>query len=134
MRGNTAAYLLYQLTRIRSVGRKVSGKVSLDEMTKTAKDLNFKFEHAKELKLAKTILKFHEVLHQAQRDLLIHPICEWMYNLSNVFSQFYNECYILEVKDGVETVQIGRLILAEATARVMEAAFKILGIRTLHKM
>merc|ERR1712080_342244 len=98
MRGNTAAYLLYQLTRIRSVGRKVSGKIEPDEITKTAKSSNFSFDHPRELKLAKTIVKFHEVLHQAQRDLLIHPICEWMYNLSNVFSQFYNECYILEVK------------------------------------
>ena len=49
--------------------------------------------------------------------------------------QFYNECYIIEKKDdSSETIQVGRLILAEATAKVMEAAFKILGIKTLHKM
>lgn len=134
MRGNTAAYLIYQLTRIRSVGRKVAGRVSTEEVHKTAKEAKFTFDHPRELKLAKTIVKLHEVLHQAQRDLLIHPLCEWMYTLSNVFSQFYNECYIIEAKDGVEQIHVSRLILAEATARVMEAAFKILGIRTLHKM
>jgi arginyl-tRNA synthetase len=134
MRGNTAAYLLYQLTRIRSVVRKVDGKVSVEEMKKVAGDESFFINHPRELKLAKTILKFHEVLHQAQRDLLIHPICEWMYLLSNVFSQFYNECYIIENLEGVEKIHVGRLILAEATAKVMEAAFKILGIQTLHKM
>ena len=48
--------------------------------------------------------------------------------------QFYNECYIIEKNGDVETIQVGRLILAEATAKVMEAAFKILGIKTLHKM
>ena len=57
-----------------------------------------------------------------------------MYDLSNAFSQFYDKCYIIEKKDGKEEIKVGRLILASATASVMEAAFKILGIRTLHKM
>ena len=57
-----------------------------------------------------------------------------MYELSKCFSEFYNECYIIETKDGKEEIQHSRLILAESTARVMESAFKILGIKTLEKM
>ena len=57
-----------------------------------------------------------------------------MYELSKTFSEFYNECYVIETVDGKEVINYGRLILAESTARVMEAAFKILGIQTLEKM
>jgi len=134
IRGNTAAYLLYQLTRIRSVNRKVEGKITDEEISKIAASGKFDLADPREFKLAKTILRFHEILSQAQRDLLLHPICEWMYELSNAFSQFYDKCYIIEKKDGKEEIKVGRLILATATASVMEAAFKILGIRTLHKM
>jgi len=134
MKGNTAAYLLYQLTRIRSVVRKVGDKVTDAQLHEVADKLTFDLSHARERKLAKTILKYHEILYQAQRDLLIHRICEWMYELSKTFSEFYNECYVIETVDGKEVINYGRLILAESTARVMEAAFKILGIQTLEKM
>lgn len=134
MKGNTAAYLLYQLTRIRSVVRKVGDKVTSEQLSEVAAKLSFDFNHPRERKLAKTILKYHEILYQASRDLLIHRICEWMYELSKTFSEFYNECYVIETKDGKEVINYGRLILAESTARVMEAAFKILGIQTLEKM
>ena len=66
MKGNTAAYLLYQLTRIRSVVRKVNsgGAVSSEEVEDVAKSHKFKLDHPKERKLAKTILKYHEILYQ----------------------------------------------------------------------
>jgi len=134
MKGNTAAYLLYQLTRIRSVVRKVGDKVSAADLGKVAESLNYQFDHAAERKLAKTILKYHEILYQASRDLLIHRVCEWMYELSKCFSEFYDKCYVIEKKDDKEVIHYGRLLLAESTARVMEAAFKILGISTLEKM
>merc|ERR1712142_324013 len=130
MKGNTAAYLLYQLTRIRSVVRKVGDRVTSDDLQKVADTLDYKFDHPNERKLAKTILKYHEILYQASRDLLIHLICEWMYELSKCFSEFYDKCYVI---DG-DVIHYGRLLLAESTARVMEAAFKILGISTLEKM
>jgi len=139
MKGNTAAYLLYQLTRIRSVVRKVGDRVTSDDLQKVADALNYKFDHPNERKLAKAILKYHEILYQASRDLLIHRICEWMYELSKCFSEFYDKCYVIEkMEDGAngqkEVIHYGRLLLAESTARVMEAAFKILGISTLEKM
>ena len=66
MKGNTAAYLLYQLTRIRSVVRKVGDAVTGEQMTGIAQNLEFSLTHAKERKLAKTILKYHEILYQVQ--------------------------------------------------------------------
>ena len=64
MKGNTAAYLLYQLTRIRSVVRKVGDRVTPDDLTKVADALDYKFDHPNERKLAKAILKYHEILYQ----------------------------------------------------------------------
>ena len=64
MKGNTAAYLLYQLTRIRSVVRKVGDKVTSEQLSEVAAKLSFDFNHPRERKLAKTILKYHEILYQ----------------------------------------------------------------------
>ena len=64
MKGNTAAYLLYQLTRIRSVVRKVGDKVTDAQLHEVADKLTFDLSHARERKLAKTILKYHEILYQ----------------------------------------------------------------------
>ena len=64
MKGNTAAYLLYQLTRIRSVVRKVGDRVTSDDLQKVADALDYKFDHPNERKLAKAILKYHEILYQ----------------------------------------------------------------------
>ena len=66
MKGNTAAYLLYQLTRIRSVVRKVGDRVTSDDLQKVADALNYKFDHPNERKLAKAILKYHEILYQVR--------------------------------------------------------------------
>ena len=70
MKGNTAAYLLYQLTRIRSVVRKVGDRVTSDDLQKVADALNYKFDHPNERKLAKAILKYHEILYQVRKNLL----------------------------------------------------------------
>ena len=64
MKGNTAAYLLYQLTRIRSVVRKVGDKVTDAQLHEVADKLTFDLSHPRERKLAKTILKYHEILYQ----------------------------------------------------------------------
>ncbi len=29
-------------------------------------------------------------------DLLVHPLCDYMYELATVFSEFYDVCYAIE--------------------------------------
>jgi arginyl-tRNA synthetase len=134
-RGNTAAYLLYALTRIRSIAR--LAKVSEDQLAEAAKTMTFKLEHPKEWKLAKVLLRFPEIILRMMEDLLIHTLCDYLYEISTTFTEFYDSCYCVE-KDRqtgeVVKINMDRLLLCEATASVMEQGFQILGITPLSKM
>jgi len=134
-KGNTAVYLLYMLTRIRSIAR--TAKVSEADLAEAVKNADVKLDHPREWKLAKLLLRLPEVISGMVEELKIHPLCEYMYELAGVFSEFYDVCYTVE-KDRttgeIIKVNMSRLLLIEATAKVMEAGFKILSIRTVHRM
>lgn len=133
-RGNTAAYLLYALTRIRSIIR--TAGVKPEEIEAEAKKGAIALEHEKEWKLARTILKLPDVLVQITQDLYLHPLCEFLYEVSTVFTEFYDNCYCVEKDQSGNIVKINmnRILLCEATAQIMEKCFSILGITTVGKM
>merc|ERR1712080_115494 len=93
-------------------------------------------DHEKELKLAKLLLRFSEVIVRTADDLFLHTLCEFMYEVATAFSEFYN-CYCVEKdKSTGEIVKInmGRIILCEVTAKVLAQCFNILGITPVQKM
>ncbi|KAL1460176.1 hypothetical protein WDU94_012112 [Cyamophila willieti] len=133
-RGNTAAYLLYAYTRIASIVR--AAGVNIDDLVKSAHTTPVSLEHPKEFALAKTLLRLNDVLTLVTRDLCLHHLCEYLYDVSTAFSEFYDNCYCIEKDEAgkIKKVHTGRLLLAEATARVMKKCFDILNINTVHKM
>lgn len=133
-RGNTAAYLLYALTRIRSIAR--TACVSRKDIVAEAQKYPVELEHEKEWKLARTLLKLPDVLTKITEDLYLHSLCEYLFEVSAVFTEFYDNCYCVEKNSEGKIVKINfnRLILCEATAAVMEKCFAILGIETVEKM
>lgn len=133
-RGNSAAYLLYSFVRIRSIARNVNvDEATIKEAAKTTKII---LEHPKELKLAKIIARFQEMIINVIEDISLHTLCDYIYELSVVFSEFYDNCYIIEKdKSGeIKKVNMSRLLLCEATASIMTTGFKILGLKPLEKM
>lgn len=134
-RGNTAAYLLYALTRIRSIARVAN--VSDEQLRRGAREVALNLEHPKEWKLAKVVLRFPEIILRMLDDLLMHALCEYLYELSTTFTEFYDACYCVE-KDretgAVVKVNMDRLLLCEATASVMDEGLRILGISSLSRM
>ncbi|KAI5739853.1 arginine--tRNA ligase, cytoplasmic-like isoform X1 [Diaphorina citri] len=133
-RGNTAVYLLYAYTRIASIAR--TAGINSEDLRVAAQSTPVSLEHEKEFALAKTLLRMNDVLMLVTRDLCLHHLCEYLYDISTAFSEFYDNCYCIE-KDAegkIKTVHTGRLLLAEATAKVMKKCFDILNIRTVHKM
>uniref|UniRef100_T1IQB8 Probable arginine--tRNA ligase, cytoplasmic n=1 Tax=Strigamia maritima TaxID=126957 RepID=T1IQB8_STRMM len=93
-KGNTAAYLLYAYTRICSIAR--TAQVSSEELRKAAEKGPPIFDHPKEWKLAKLLLHFSDVILQCLDDLLIHSICDYLYEISTTFTEFYDKCYCIE--------------------------------------
>ncbi|XP_075980334.1 arginine--tRNA ligase, cytoplasmic-like [Anticarsia gemmatalis] len=133
-KGNTAVYLLYALTRIRSIAR--TAQVSQEQLKAEFAKTGFQFEHEAEWKLGKVLLRFPEIILKVANDLFLHTLCEYLYEISSVFTEFYDKCYCVEKdKDGnVIKVNYSRLMLCEVTATFMEKCFDILGIRTVAKM
>merc|ERR1712110_364416 len=132
-RGNTAAYMLYAYTRIRSIAR--TANVTEEQLVKAKKD-GLVLEHEKELKLGKLLLRFGEVLQRMTEDLLLHSLCEFMYEVANTFTEFYEKCYCVEKDKAGNIVKINwsRILLCEATASVLATCFSILGLKPVQKM
>merc|ERR1719383_573429 len=134
-RGNTAAYLLYALTRIRSISRLAN--ISDEQLQRGAREVSFSLEHPKEWKLAKVVLRFPEIILKMLDDLLMHTLCDYLYELSTAFTEFYDVCYCVEkdrTSGEIVKVNMDRLLLCEATASVMDKGFQILGISSLSRM
>ncbi|CAL8110860.1 unnamed protein product [Orchesella dallaii] len=133
-KGNTAVYLLYAYTRIKSIARKAG--VSLEQLQEYGNKSKITLAHPKELKLMKTILKFPETIEKCAAELVLHPMCELLYDIAVYFSEFYDSCYCIEKdsKTGETKIHMDRLLLCEATANVLKQGFDILAIRPLHRM
>ncbi|OXB77433.1 UNVERIFIED_CONTAM: hypothetical protein H355_012140 [Colinus virginianus] len=134
-RGNTAAYLLYAFTRIRAIARLAS--IDEDMLQKAAREEVLILDHEKEWKLGKCILRFPEILQKILDDLLLHTLCDYLYELATTFTEFYDNCYCVE-KDRqsgqIVKVNMWRLLLCEATAMIMAKGFDILGIKPVQRM
>ena len=132
-KGNTAVYILCAYIRIRSIPR--TAKVT-DEQMEEAKENGLQLEHEKKLKLAKLLLMLSEVMSRMVDDLFFHPLWEFMYEVANTFTEFYENCYCVYMDKSGTIVKINwpRILLCEATANVLATCFSILGLKPVQKM
>lgn len=133
-KGNTAVYLLYAYTRIRAIAR--NSNLTPEKIIELSKTNSISLEHEKEWKLGKALMRFPEVLTKITKDLYLHPLCEYLYEIATTFTEFYDSCYCIERNSSGEIVKInnGRILLVEATALVMKKCFDILGLKPVSKM
>jgi len=137
-KGNTAVYLLYSLARIRSIIRKTGIDKPVQEIA--ASLTSFNLSHSRELRLAKHILKFPQIIFQVAKTLYPHVLCSYLFELSVTFSEFYEQCYCIQkslkkLSGEVETkVNLNRVVLCEATAKILTKGLNLLGIKVLDKM
>jgi arginyl-tRNA synthetase len=78
----------------RSIARLAN--VSHEELKKKAAASPVDLQHVAEWKLAKCVLRFLDVLVRILDDLYMHSLCEYLYELSSVFTEFYENCYCVE--------------------------------------
>lgn len=119
----------------RSIAR--LAQVSAEQLQESAQNSPPDLAHEKELKLAKCIVRFPEVVIRILDDLYPHTLCDYIYELCTTFTEFYNGCYCVE-KDPqtgtIVSVNMSRLVLCEATAKIMEKGLFILGLELVEKM
>lgn len=124
--GNTAPYLLYAVTRIHSIFRKLDfDPANLDTTTATAP------ETPAEQALARKLVGLSAVLNMTTEQLRPHFLCTYLYELAGAFSSFYSADKVL-VED--EAVRARRLLLCARTLLVLETGLHLLGLRTLQRM
>lgn len=88
--------------------RSITRLAKIDEATlkKAAETTEILLDHDKEWKLGKCIQRFPEILQKILDDLLLHTLCDYVYELATTFTEFYDSCYCVE-KDR-QTGELGR--------------------------
>lgn len=126
LKGNTAPYLLYAYVRVQGVSRK--GEI---DFTQLDQDTVIVLTEDAELALAKHVLQLEEILKEVEKSLLPNRICLYLFELSQKFNQFYEQCNVLNAAEPQKT---SRLILADLTARTIKLGLSLLGIEVLERM
>ncbi|HHF0438118.1 TPA: arginine--tRNA ligase [Haemophilus influenzae] len=124
--GNTAPYMQYAYTRIRSI----FNKTDINSTALLAAPLTIKDD--KERTLAIKLLQFEEAVQTVGKEGTPHVLCAYLYELAGIFSSFYEHCPILNAED--EAVKLSRLKLALLTEKTLKQGLTLLGIKTVEKM
>ncbi|MCK5893850.1 MAG: arginine--tRNA ligase [Endozoicomonadaceae bacterium] len=124
--GNTAPYMMYAYTRIRSIFR----KANVNESDLTGSII---ITETEERALAIKVMQFSETINTVAREGMPHFMCIYLYNLAGAFMKFYEVCPVN--KAGVaDNVRNSRLQLCVLIARILKQGLGLLGINTVEQM
>ncbi|MEN9228715.1 MAG: arginine--tRNA ligase [Gloeomargarita sp. GXS_bins_116] len=124
LQGNTAPYLLYAYVRVQGIARK--GGVDFTHFVP-----EWALTEAVEWTLAKHLLAFPDVIAQLAVDLFPHRLCQYLFELSQKFNQFYDQCPVLAAPEPERSSRLG---LAYLTAKILRLGLSLLGIRVVERM
>ncbi|MFG6098426.1 arginine--tRNA ligase [Leptothoe sp. ISB3NOV94-8A] len=125
LQGNTAPYMLYAYVRVQGISRK--GNIDFTQLG----DAPILLEDDSELTLAKHLLELDTTVMEVARDLYPNRLCQYLFELSQKFNQFYDRCSVLQAEEPQRT---SRLMLCDLTARTLKLGLSLLGIPVLERM
>jgi arginyl-tRNA synthetase len=126
LNGNTAPYLQYAYVRIRSIFRKAQMAGDWQSTITT-----IQLSAPEELAIARHLLNFGLVLNAVAEESRPNFLCNYLYDLSGLFSGFWENCPVLKA-EGVQRQT--RLALCELAGRVLREGLDVLGIEVLEQM
>lgn len=126
LQGNTAPYMLYAYVRVQGISRK--GAIDFEQLGADAK---IRLREETELVLAKHLLQLDEIIAEVGQDLFPNRLCQYLFELSQKFNQFYDRCPVLQAEEPDRT---SRLALCDLTARTLKLGLSLLGIPVLERM
>ena len=127
--GNTGPFIQYTYARIASILRKA--KEQNIEIPMELSTVNCQLS-TKETELIQKLNQFPAAVRQAGTDYSPSGICNYCYELTKAFNQFYHDFTILGEKD--EDLKQFRLSLAKAVAKVISLGMGLLGIEMPERM
>jgi arginyl-tRNA synthetase len=126
LQGNTAPYMMYAYVRVQGISRK--GGIDFDNLEANAQII---LNEELELTLAKHLLQLGPIVNEVERDLLPNRLCQYLFELSQKFNQFFENCPVLSSEEPVRT---SRLVLCHLTAKTLKLGLDLLGIPVLERM
>lgn len=122
--GNTAPYLLYAYTRIQSI-------LSKSNLHPLQQNYKLIITNDIEKQIALQVAQFEDIVKTVAKDGTPHILCSYLYNLSGLFSSFYESNPILQEN---EEIKHSRLLLVQIVSIVIKTSLDLLGIEALNKM
>jgi len=122
--GKTGPYLLYASVRIRSILKKAK------ERGITPSEIMIVGEEDRALALELTRLPL--VIKSVHEKSTPHLLCEYLFNLSQSFSVFYQRCNIVRQSD--PAIQGGWLSLVSLCLETLLLGFRLLGLKSPERM
>jgi arginyl-tRNA synthetase len=123
--GNTAPYLQYAHTRIRSILRRADVVGGLPPVAA------IQVVEPAERALALQLLAFEPTVAKVAETLEFHRLAEYLYRLATAFTAFYEHCPVLRAEGDTRR---SRLALSEVTGRVLAQGLDLLGIEAPDRM
>ena len=118
--------MMYAYVRVHGISRE--GGIDLSKLGANA---SVSLDEKTELELAKQLLKLDVVLQSVSDEFLPNRICEYLFELSQKFNQFYENCPVLNAPEPQRT---SRLLLCDLTARTLKLGLTLLGIPLVERM
>jgi arginyl-tRNA synthetase len=128
MNGNTATYLQYAFARIQSIFRK--GEIARETIRREGPAIAL--SHPAERGLGVRLLRLPEVLELAAAELKPNVFTDYLFDLANAFSTFFEECPVLKAESPER--RASRLALCDLTARTLQSGLGLLGIDIVERM
>jgi arginyl-tRNA synthetase len=128
MNGNTATYLQYAYARIQNIFRKGGQEPEAIRRQRPAILLS----HPAERALGVRLLRLPEVLDLAASELKPNFLTDYLFELANAYSTFYEGCPVLKAESPER--RDSRLALCDLTARTLKYGLGLLGIDIVERM
>ena len=123
LQGNTAPYLQNAYVRVRSIFRKLGADLEEGQAVRLSEPA--------ELALAKKLLQFGEIVPVVLHEFRPNLLATHLFETANAFHSFYEACPVLK-SEGM--TQHSRLVLCQATAKVLQQGLELLGIEVPQRM
>lgn len=131
LNGNTAPYMLYAYARICGIIRKSSQQEANDKI-EWPEASEIIITHDTELELIRNLVRLPDVLNEVERDLYTNRMCDYLFETSQKFSKFYENCSV----NNAETPEIkaSRMTICTATAGTIRLLLTLLGIELVERL
>ena len=147
--GNSGVYLLYSVVRAKKVLSRVASaqpavagerRYCLASLARPkgrtpagsampAKELSFALTNEHAMVLVKKVLQYRDVLSEAVGELAPHKVCQYLYELAQEFSRFYENVPVVGSENEKEL-----MALVAVYVKVMEHGLSLLGMEAPEEM